>query len=178
MTEIHIKLNRIKLLLLLFGAVGFTIISVMFIYRPEWFTSFLFFSIKIIRLIGFIGLFFFGIASIFIIPKLFDNTSGLVINNVGIIDNSTASPVGLILWDDITKIEVKKINSINILLIFLKNPTDYISKANWINRFGLNNNMKTYGTPVTITSLGMKCSFKELTKLILTNYELNKNRKE
>lgn len=174
MTEIQIKINKINITLLMLGAIGFTIISVLFVYTPERFISFLFFNTKIIRLIGLVGILFFAIALIFLIPKFFDKNSGLILNNLGIIDNTTANPVGLILWNDITRIEVKKINSINLVLVYLQNPTDYISKANWINGLGLKNNMRNYGTPVTITSISLDCSFEELERLILESYNQSK----
>lgn len=174
MEKIKIEISKRKLMVLLLGGIGFVFFSIWFIVKPADFVNFLTRSEAIVFTVGVVGSIVFGFATIILFIKLFDKKPGLIIDQEGITDNTTVSPVGLILWNDITKIEVKKINSINILLIYLQNPTDYISKANWINRFGLKNNMKTYGTPVTITSLGMQCSFKELTNLVLESYKLNK----
>ncbi len=123
------------------------------------------------------GVVIFGVASVFLFIKLFGNKSGLVINKQGIIDNTNSSSVGLISWSEITKIYKKKVISIEILIIEIKNPEEYIQKANGLKKLGLRQNLKSYGTPITLTSVGLKCSFNELERLILESYNQNKQMK-
>jgi hypothetical protein len=38
----------------------------------------------------------------------------------------------------------------------------------------LKQNLKTYGTPITITSVGLQCSFEDLEQMILESYNQNR----
>ncbi len=166
----EIKLSNKKIILLFFASLSFTIFSIFFILFPEKFVSFIFFSERFIKNIGYIGSLFFGLACILLFTKLFDKKPGLIINKDGIIDNSNFSSVGLISWSDILNIESKKVVSSDFLLLKVKNPEEYISRVSYLKRILLRKNFETYNTPITITSAGLECNFKELEKIILDNY--------
>lgn len=170
MRQIKVGLNKKKLILLLLGGAGFVFFSTWFIVKPYDFVNFLTRDEKIVYTVGIVGVIVFGFGTIMLFIKFLDKNPGLIIDKAGVTDNTTTNPVGFIPWKDITKIEVKKINSISILLIYLKNPNDYILKSSSINRLGLKKNMRTYGTPITITSLSLDCSFAELERLLLDSY--------
>jgi len=65
----------------------------------------------------------------FIGRKLFDNRPGLVIDAVGITDNSNATSMGLIEWVDITKVEKKQIMSTKFLILHTSNPEKYLQRV-------------------------------------------------
>lgn len=174
MEEKKIKFSKRKLIFLLLTGIGFVIISLLFMLYPERFISFIFFNERVIKNIGYIGLPFFGLVSILLTKKLFDNKPGLIINKKGIIDNSNSSSIGLIKWSDITKISQKEVVSTKFLLVEIRNPQEYIEKANQIKKLLLKQNLNTYGTPITLTSVGLKCSFEELEQLILESYNQSK----
>lgn len=122
-------------------------------------------------MLGIVGLTFFGLATILLFIKLFDKKPGVIINNESITDNSNFSSVGLINWSDITSIETKRVVSTDFLLLKVKNPEKYINKVNSLKRMVLRKNLETYGTPITITSVGLQCSFNELKEIILDSYK-------
>jgi hypothetical protein len=64
--------------------------------------------------------------------------------------------------------------STQFLLIKVSNPEDYIQKANQMKKLLLKQNLKTYGTPITITSVGLQCSFEDLEQMILESYNQNR----
>lgn len=175
MKDIEIKLSKKKLSLLFTAAIGFVICSILFIINPSHFVSFIVRSEKIIFLIGIIGIIVFGIASIFLFIKLFDNNLGLIINNEGIIDNTNSSSIGLIKWTDIINIRQENVMSTKFLLIEVKNPEEYIERTGKLKKFTLKQNMNTYGTPLTLTSVGLQSSFEDLRKTIIDSWEKYKN---
>ncbi len=171
MQNIEIKISKKKLILLLLSGIGFVICSILFIINPSHFVSFIIRSEKIIFLIGIIGIIFFGIASIFLFIKLFDSKPGLIISKEGIIDNTNSSSTGLIRWIDIINIKQEKVMSTRFLLIEVKNPEEYIEKSNKLKSFSLKQNMNTYGTPLTLTSVGLQSSFEDLHRIIIESWE-------
>lgn len=170
MQVIEIKLGKKKIITFLLAAVVFVVVSSLFILHPEKFVSFIFFSKRLIRNIGFAGVSFFGLALIILIIKFFDNKPGLIIDRNGITDNTNFSSIGLIKWSDITGIGKEKVLSTEFLLIKVKNPENYIEKSNPMKKISLKQNMNVYGTPITITANGLECSFEELEQLINENY--------
>ena len=110
------------------------------------------------------------------IIKLFDKKAGLIIDSHGITDNTNASSIGLIEWNDINNIRIMQIMSSKLLLIDVDNPEKYIEKAsNGIKGKLMRANMTICGTPLSITSNTLKCDFGKLEKLIRKEYEKNKN---
>ena len=174
MKEIKIELSKRKLVLLLSAGIGFVFFGCWFLVNPSNFVNFSTRNEIIVFIAGILGVVVFGVASVFLFIKLFDKKAGLVINNQGIIDNTNSSSMGLISWPEITKIYKKKVISTEILIIEIRNPEEYIQKANGLKKLGLKQNLKSYGTPITLTAVGLKCSFDELERLVLESYNENK----
>ena len=131
---------------------------------------------EMIRIIGFVAIVFFGMSGFYGIKKLLDKKVGLIIDSSGITDNSNASSIGLIEWNDILDIRTEQIMSTKFLLIDIENPEKYIGKAkSGMKAKLMRSNMKMYGTPLSITSNTLKYNFGELQKLIQTEFKRNKN---
>jgi len=169
MTEIKIQLSKKKNLLMLLGAAIFVVLGVLFVVSPENFTSQLHQNIALIRLVGMLSVVFFGACAIYGMIKIFDKKYGLIINREGIIDNTNASSIGLINWADILSIKTQNVMSTRFLLIFIKNPENYLNRAKGLKRKLLYANMKMYGTPLSIISNSIKFNFDDLEDLIKTN---------
>lgn len=169
MTEIKIPLSKKKNLLMLLGATIFVVLGVLFVVRPENFTSPFHQNIALIRLVGISGIVFFGACTIYGMMKLFDKKYGLIIDREGIIDNTNASSIGLIDWADILSVETQNVMSTRFLLIFIKNPEKYLNRAKGLKRKLLYANMKMYGTPLSIISNSIKFKFDDLDDLIKAN---------
>lgn len=117
-------------------------------------------------LMGIFGLYFFS-------KKLFDKNAGLIIDEEGIIDNSSAVSVGKILWKDIMEITERSIQASitskqKFITIILKNPEEYISRqTNVIKRKSIAMNVKYTGSPVNISTNGLTMPFEELKNLLI-----------
>ncbi len=177
--KIEIPLSKNKIILLAIGSFLFVVAGIWLFTNSTEFQSH---SIRlmrnpiVIKSVGIIASLFFGATGIYGIKKLFDKKVGLIIDKNGITDNSNASSIGLIEWNDISKIKTEQVMSTKFLLIGVKNPEKYIGKA----KSGMKSrlmkaNMKMYGTPLSITSNTLKYDFNELEKLIQTEFEKNKN---
>ena len=119
----------------------------------------------VVKGVGILGILFFSATGILGFKKLFDKKVGLIIDSNGITDNSNASSVGLIEWNDITDIITKQVMSTKFLLINVANPEKYIEKAkSGMKTKLMRSNMKIYGTPLSITSNTLKYDFGELEK--------------
>ena len=169
---ITIPLSKKKILLLLMGSIFIVVLGLCFTAKPEMFVSLLIRSSEIIRIIGIFAVLFFGTAAILAIKKLFDNQAGLIIGNEGIIDNSSATSVGLINWEDIREIKSIQIASTKLLLIMTDKSEKYIAQGNNIlSRKALKANNSLYGSPLAIASVSLKMKFEVLEKLITQEFK-------
>ncbi len=176
MDNIEIKLSRTKITLLIAIGIGFVLIGVPLILNPEQHTTIRYRSPELLRIIGIITVSFFGICLIFAIRKLFDPKKGLIINNNGIIDNTSATSIGLIEWSDITGIATIKVSSTKIIMVYTDKPEKYIERAkNRIAKKVMKANSKLYGSPLSIVSTSLKIKHKQLENLLLN--ELGKRKK-
>lgn len=171
-SKIEIQLSKTKILLLLIGATIFVVIGGLFIMNPEQFRNQLFRNIETIRLVGVAAVVFFGVSLFFITKKLFDNKFGLTIEQKGITDNSNATSVGLIEWDDITNLRTIEVASTKILMLETNKPEKYIERAkNGLSKKSMKANHKLYGSPISIISNSLKIKHDDLEKLIREEFE-------
>jgi hypothetical protein len=136
-----------------------------------------------INLAGLVGICMgaFGIY-IFGIRKLFNTEPGLVVDAMGITDNTSfIFSVGLIAWADIIEIK-EQITKISILskdkslLVFVKNPDTFIAKqSSSIGKKTMMQRHNFVGTPITITAHHLKISFEELKALLQNRLNEFKN---
>ncbi|MGE0088532.1 MAG: STM3941 family protein [Bacteroidales bacterium] len=166
MNKIEIPLSKKKISLLFTGATAFVIFGTLFLITPDTFTSPIFRNNQTIRVVGIVVVLFFGVVGISVYRKLIDTKIGLTIDENGITDNSNASSVGLIEWADIIEVKSSRVMSTKFLLVFTDKPDKYINRTNGFKRTLLKGNIKTYGTPISITSNTLKYDFEELESLI------------
>jgi hypothetical protein len=171
MTAIEIELSKKKTILLLLGALAFVAVGILFVIKPEEFVTPITRNRTLTIALGLLGILFFGGCFIYGVIKLFDKRAGLVIDESGITDNSNATSVGLIAWEDILSIETQQVASTKFLLIIVKNPEVYLERAKGIKRRLLKANMRYYGTPLSITSTSLNYDFDDLEKLVKSGLE-------
>ena len=170
--KIEIQLSKTKILLLLLGATVFVVLGILFILNPEQFESTRFRNPEMIRIAGIASVTFFGLCLVFIARKLLDKKAGLTIDQNGITDNSNATSVGLIEWNDITDIGTVHVASTKILMLETDKPEKYIGRAkNIISKRAMKANHKMYGSPLSIISNSLKIKYDDLEKLIREEFE-------
>lgn len=109
--------------------------------------------------------------------KLFDKNPGLVLSEQGIFDNTSAFKFGLIPWSDISRIYEKTIQASiaskqHFVTIGLIDPDKYISREkNILKKWLLKVNAKGYGSPIHISTNGLKTNHKVLLNLIASYLE-------
>lgn len=173
--KIEIELSKKKIFLLFIAGIIFVILGFLGAMNPQDFVSPIFRSPEIIRIFGIAAICFFGVCIIFMFRKLFDNKLGLIIDENGITDNTNATSMGLIEWNDITMVEKKQVMSTKFLILHTNNPEKYVQRAkNFISKRAIEMNIKTYGSPISITSNSLKMSFEDLENLIIKEFKRNK----
>ncbi|MGQ2984741.1 STM3941 family protein [Flavobacterium sp.] len=104
-----------------------------------------------------------AVGLIFFIIKIFDKKPGLVIDSKGITDNASGVSAGFIPWEDIRHIYTTQVMSEKFVLIGVSDPEKYINRqTNFLKRKAMSFNNKTYGSPISITSNGLKADQDEL----------------
>jgi hypothetical protein len=168
MNKIEIPLSKSKIALMALGSIAFVAAGFLFIfYLADHQTRF---DPLIIKIVGAIAIIFFGATGISSFKKLFDNKSGLIVDENGIIDNSSGVSIGLIEWKDISGIRTKQVMSTKFLLIDTIDPEKYIQKANKFKGRIMRSNLYMYGTPLSIASNALKYNFNDLDKLLHTEF--------
>lgn len=169
--KIEIPLSKKKTIITLISSCLIVLLAYLGVVNPEDFVSPIFRNPVIIRISGIVAVCFFGIGIFFIARKLFDKKAGLIIDEHGITDNTTIMGLGLIEWEDITRIEKQQVMSTKFLILHTSNPEKYIQKAkNFISKRALKINSKTYGSPISITSNSLTITFEDLENLITKEF--------
>ena len=163
---ITIPLSKGKLLLSTLGAFAFVAIGFWFVLAPPSRTGSSLES-TLLMVLGLVAILFFGGIAILVIRKLFDSRPGLVIDKQGLMDNSGGLSAGQILWQDIEAIQVLQIQRQRLILVLVNNPQDYIDRqsSSWKRKL-MAMNYRQYGTPISISSNGLKISFGELLRML------------
>lgn len=164
MSEIIIKGSKRKMMLSLGGATLFVILG-----------FYLFFDIAdqqnrshpvFVKFVALACIIFFGSAAIIALKRIFSKSSGLIIDDDGIRDQSSAISLGLIRWEDMIGYKTEKVSGNQFLLIYVKNPDEYIERLKSWKRKLLMGNMKIYNTPIAISAHSLQTNFKNLETLI------------
>lgn len=169
---IAIPFSKTKTILWLIGALAFVFIGCWLLFGHLVFSNTLLDSILFTKIIGIIALLFFGLSVYYFVRNLIAKGSGLIIDDTGIQDFSTAASAVKIYWKDVVAIEVLTIKSQPLILFKVSNPQAYIdAQPNRFKRKMLAINYKWYGAPVGITANGLKISFEELLQLVNERFE-------
>lgn len=165
----HIPISRWKVLLLTLGSLAFVLIGsyfteFYFIRNGFWFQIFM----------GILGIIFFGIAFLFGLTKLFDRRSGLILTDEGFLDNSSMTASKFVGWDSILGLSYSKVRSTRFVCVIVKDPEGIIAEHTGFTKFLMRMNYMFIGTPVTISSVMLACSFDELVSKLEEGWELAK----
>jgi hypothetical protein len=119
---------------------------------------------------GILGIYFFT-------KKLLRKEPGLVISEEGIYDNTSVFRFGLIPWSDISEIYEGAIpapiaSKQYFVTVGLEDPGKYIAReSNILKRKLLEANTKGYGSPIHISTNGLKVNHNDLMELVKEYFE-------
>jgi hypothetical protein len=177
MKEIEVVNFNLKRKLLLFilnisfilGGIFLIIISLDF--RPFWVVG----SAWIPGIVGLVGTVYFGLVLVSYL-KIVRRKAALIIDNDGIVDNSSFIAVGRILWSQITEIKAYDAGPVSYILVYVDEPVSFIERnGNFFERWHLRNNFKRYRTPVAIPLIWLHIYIDDLNTLLLARFENFKN---
>ncbi|HJV79049.1 MAG TPA: STM3941 family protein [Paludibacter sp.] len=173
--QIEISLSKTKLILMLIGSIVFDAAGLWFVINPATISNPFFGNPAVIFAIGIAAILFFGLCTVYIVRKLTDNKPGLIIDNKGLIDNSSGISSGQVLWSDIENILVVEVHRQKFILLQVENPQDYIDKqeSNFKRKI-MQMNFNMYGSPLSITTNALQIKFDELLNIL--NDHLNASR--
>lgn len=175
MNKIEIPLSKTKLLLGLAGSILFILLGLyLWTVVAGQQTGI---NATLVKVVGLAGMLFFGATGIYGVKKLFDKSVGLTIDENGITDNTNASSIGLIKWDDITEIQTAKVMSTQFLLIFTRDSHAILENASGMKRKLLERNLKMYGTPLSISSTTLMYHFNDLETLVKDRFNEYREKK-
>jgi len=120
---------------------------------------------------GGLAFFFSFLAALYCLYKLFDQKPGLIINNQGITDNSSAANAGLVRWANIESLQITEISGRKCLTIIVNNPEEIMLNQPGWKRKMMDLNYKKFGSPVQISASMLACSFDELVQIIQEKLE-------
>lgn len=167
---IQIYLSKQKLALLLAACAIFVALGIWMQFvanHPPVTGRMLFRNPLYLRIIGIVGIAFFGSISYVIFQKIMDKAPGLSITDEGIFDNSGALSVGFIPWADVIGIQEARVYNQIFVNVVVKNPEEYIAKQkNSLKRSMMRINQKSYGSAISISANGLKSSSMEIKHLL------------
>jgi len=171
-TPVEIPLSKGKLVLMLIATAAFIAAGIWFLLYTSSILSPFFASPSSIKLAGISAIVFFGVCGVFISRKLFDSRPGFIITETGLIDNSSSISVGEIPWKDVRGITNTTIANQQLIMILLHNPEEYINRqTSVLKRKAMEMNYKHYGSPVSISANGLRCSYGELRQLLEVKFK-------
>lgn len=166
--------SKIKTILLAFIALIFVILGfILVIYRKEitidFWMNFGFnhktaniLSILSIIITSYIGIPFFGLGLFYILNRFLYPKPSVIINNEGIIDNSSLASVGLIKWDNISEIFGYNYLGNKFLGIIPKNINNVLLKQGKIKKFSINITKRLAKAPINISENTLPITIEEL----------------
>ena len=126
---------------------------------------------------GWIGILFFGFAGGWYLSRLFSNRKSLILDQEGLLDNSSGIPAGRIGWDQISRVEIVSVNNQRFVGIDVVDRKALVYASSRLQQSIEDMNLGITGFPVHIPSFAVDRSLEELRDLILKYWQNPKERK-
>lgn len=114
---------------------------------------------------------YFGPFAIWYFSRIFINKPAIIINNVGINDNSGFLSVGLIEWKNIKKVKTSNIFGKTYIVVDVNNKKEILSRQNLLKKFFINMNARL----ILIQANNLESNLEELYKTLSESFQENKN---
>ncbi len=160
--RIAIASSKVKLILVALGAFLFVALSVWLFMIADTQDRFSSIYVKVLSVLGVV---FSGLCGLYCLSKLSDDSPGLVLDSEGIIDNSSAIAAGRVTWQEIRDVQEMVVSGQRFLTVIVQDPGKYLGKGNPLSRLLVKMNYKMYGSPIFISTNGLKVGFDELERL-------------
>lgn len=177
--RIEIRVSRSKIVLITVGSLVFVLIGCSFIVDPEGWRSPIFRSSTVLFLVGILAVSFFGTCLLYGLYRIAKTDDiGLILDSDGFYDKSGVTSFGLVRWHDIRAIDTVQVESTRMLVIWISNDEEYINRASNLFTKGLAKLTKRwYGSPVVISTSGLKTDVDSLKKLLESHWRRFRRKK-
>jgi hypothetical protein len=158
--------SRIKMLLVLLGAIAFVVMSI-WIATPD-----------IARIVApwevfiasYIGVPFFAACGLYAIYRLVWRRPALEIDSTGITDAASALGAGYLSWSEVGRVVLYKFQGQSMLGIFPKDLESFLSRRHPIRRRLIRLNLDLGCAPLNIPQVTLRMKLSELAELIHARY--------
>lgn len=167
MDELRIRENRLKQLGLTLLGLLMVLVSILLLIIDVNIIS-----TKILaRIVGLFGTIFFGTCFLFILKNLISPREILIVNHLGITDNSSTTSIGFIPWEYINDAFIIKVLDQEFISLDIKDPDILFKNISASKRWFINLNSRFGFSKINITlqSTNYKCE----DVLMVINYHLN-----
>ncbi len=156
-----VKRSRVKGLAAILGCALFVVVSLAMIAEGSALTL----------VVGTVGVLTFGSFGIAWIVMLLRANPGLVVDDTGFDDRSSAVAVGRVPWGDVTSVSELSIFRTSYVVVEVHEPEVYEARLSRFARLAARANRGLVGSPVSVSSVGLKTSFENLSKLLHEGFE-------
>ncbi|MFN1217156.1 STM3941 family protein [Chryseobacterium kwangjuense] len=151
------------------------ICCVLAIQHPEKYIFILLPSKYLVLILSIIGIVAIIYLSFFLIRLIFARKAFFEINEKGIHNGLGLTKEKQIEWNNIEEVDIINYKGIQRIRIKLYNYHPFIENTDFITKFILKQTVNDLGTPIIIDNVYLKCSFDELSKIILDSWKKYKN---
>ncbi len=170
-TEVVIPLSKGKVVLLLLSAVAFIAVSIWIWSIADDQTRY---NPLYMKAVAVAGVSFSGLCAIYGCFKVFDTRPGLIIDEQGIVDNSSAVAAGRIFWNEVLALNVSEIAGQRFITIVIADPQKLVGRGNFFGRMLNTASTKMTGSPINISSISLGLKFDELVQALTMAFEKHK----
>jgi len=174
--KMKIEKRNFKVVSILMLIVILFVWCVITVQNPEKYTFVLLPSKYLVLILSIIGMMAMIYLFIFFIKLIFNKKAFFEINEKGIYNGLGFTKEKQIEWNNIKKVDIINYKGIPRIRINLYNDHPFIENTDFITKFILKQTIKDLGTPIIIDNVYLKCSFDELSKIILESWEKYKNK--
>lgn len=163
MNDLQFDFDKGKVVKYLVGSMGLAVASLFLMSIAESQDEY---NPQFIQYVMACGVVFFGGGTLYIMTKLFSSRPGLIINDQGIVDNTSLNSAGLITWEQITNISASVLSGQKFMVIKVGNAEEFWLQKNIIKRSMMRLNQRIYKTPILISAVMLKCDFETMFEAI------------
>lgn len=166
-----IRTPRLKLLFLF-------ALSAIFVATGSWlFLIPMSFLSPITKAVGLLGILFGGLTGGWFLSRMFSNRLSIILDQEGLLDNSSGVPAGRIGWDQIARVGIVTLENHRFVGIDVVDRKAFMASSPPFRRYIEESNAALTGFPVNIPSFAVDRSLEELRDLIQKYWQNPKERK-
>ncbi|MDT0214196.1 STM3941 family protein [Rothia sp. ARF10] len=156
MPAVAVERSRGKGVLALLGCAGFVLVCLLLASTGD----------PLALAIAALGIVTFGTFGLLWARQLLRAGPGLVVDEEGFDDSSSATAVGRVPWADVTNVTTWGLPGSTNVVVHVRNPDDHIARLGWFSRRAARANVRLLGTPVVLAAGGLRIDTDGLLSLL------------